>query len=180
MTGTGADDASAVRRTPGTDEPVVVYFSRTGTTRRVATDVADRLESPRVRRIRPRTGRSYWNWLARSFVPGSTVPIEPVEADLRDARAVFLGTPKWTLSCPPVTEFVRQAAFGGVPVGLFVTYGGFDERRYARALVDRLDDRGADVRGALLVQRDAVGSERYADGLRAFRDAVLGSAAGTD
>lgn len=150
--------------------PVVVYYSRTGTTRAVATDVADGFAAPAVHRIRPRTERSYPNWLARSFLPGSTVPIEPVPTDLRAADAVVLGTPKWTLSCPPVTEFLRRVDLDGVPVGLVVTYGGFDEQRYADALVDRLEGMGADVRATLLVERDAVGAPGYDERLSAFRE----------
>jgi hypothetical protein len=151
-------------------DPVVVYYSRTGTTHAVATDVADGFASPAVHRIRPHTGRSYPNWLARSFVPGSTVPIEPAPTDLREADAVVLGTPKWTLSCPPVTEFLRRADLAGVPVGLVLTYGGFDEQRYADALVDRLAGMGADVRATLLVKRDEVGGSGYGDRLREFRE----------
>lgn len=166
-------DGSNARRSPGPDDVVVIYYSRTGTTATVAEAVVDRLDSPVVRRIRPRHERSYRNWLARSFLPGSTVEIEPIETDLREARAVFLGTPKWTLSCPPVTAYLRQVAFAETPVGLFLTYGGFDQRRYARALTDRLDDRGADVRARLLVQRDAVGSAAFGEGVETVRDRVL-------
>ena len=164
----------------------MAHYSRTGTTARVAADVTAALESgagtgtasgegvdPLTERIDPRTERSYWNWLARSFVPGSRVPIRPVETDLRDARAVFLGTPKWTLSCPPVTEFCRRAEFDGTSVGLFLTYGGFDEERYARSLAATLADRGADVRATLLVQRDEVGTDAYDDRVERFCERVL-------
>lgn len=175
----------------GQDDVVVACYSRTGTTAQVAADVAVALESggmrgrdesgdprasrvePRIERIDPRTERSYWHWLARSFVPGSPVPIRPVETDLRDARAVFLGTPKWTLSCPPITEFCRRVEFDGTPVGLFLTYGGFDEERYARSLVATLEERGADVRATLLVQRDDVGTDACEDRVEQFCERVL-------
>lgn len=154
--------------------PVVVYYSRTGTTHAVATDVAAGLDAPAVHRVRPTTERSYPNWLARSFVPGSTVPIEPVPTDLRDAEVVVLGTPKWTFSCPPVTALLRRADLGGVPVGLVLTYGGFDEERYADALVDRLTGMGADVRARLLVKRDDVGAAGYDERVRAFSEQLVG------
>lgn len=164
----------------GPDDVVVAYYSRTGTTARVAADVTVAIESAagertgvRTERIAPRRQRSYWNWLARSFVPGSRVAIRPVETDLRDARAVYLGTPKWTLSCPPVTEFCRRAAFDGTPVGLFVTYGGFDERRYARSLAADLAEQGVDVRATLLVRRDDVGAGAYRDRVERFCERVL-------
>lgn len=152
---------------------VVVHYSRTGNTRAVAEEIAERVPDPTVLQIRPTRERSYPNWLVRSFLPRATVPIEPMRTDLSGARAVFLGTPKWTLSCPPVSEFVRRADLDGVPTGLFVTYGGFDERRYARSLVDRLRVHGADVRGTLLVQRDSAGDPEYADRIAMFRDAVI-------
>lgn len=157
--------------------PVVVYYSRTGTTQTVATDVARGLDAEGIHRIRATTERSYPNWLARSFVPGSTVPIDAVPTDLRGAGVVVIGTPKWTLSCPPVNEFLRRADLDGVDVGLVVTYGGFDEERYADALVDRLAGMGADVRARLLVERDEVGAAGYDERVRAFRER-LGAAAG--
>ncbi|KAB1197138.1 MULTISPECIES: hypothetical protein [Haloferax] len=175
---------STDERTPETGEVVVVHYSRTGTTAQVAADVTAALEAgagtdsgeqvdPRTERIDPRRERSYWNWLARSFVPGSRVSIRPVDIDLRDVRAVFLGTPKWTLSCPPVTEFCRRVTFDETPVGVFLTYGGFDEERYARSLAATLRDRGADVRATLLVQRDEVGSGSYHDQVERFCERVL-------
>lgn len=158
----------------------IVYYSRTGTTQSVATDLDERIAGAMVHRIRPKSQRSYPNWLARSFVPGSSVDIEPVRTDLTGATAVFLGTPKWTFSCPPVTEFLDRATLDSVPVGLFVTYGGFDEKRYRDRLVSRLKREGADVQATLLVQRDELGTEQYDDGLAEFTEAVLRADGRTD
>ena len=165
--------------TPGA--VVVAYYSRTGTTEQVATDLAERVPDARTIEIEPRTERSYPNWLLRSFVPESTVPIEPVPTDLSDARALFVGTPKWTLSCPPVSAFLEQLTAQDVPVGLFVTFGGFDERRYARRLGDRLERSGATVAARLLVKRDRLDSvaddegegTSYESGLERFTKTVL-------
>ncbi|MFW5918794.1 MAG: flavodoxin family protein [Halanaeroarchaeum sp.] len=154
------------------DEVVLTYYSRTGTTARVAADLAARFADPTVQRIRPDRERRYANWLARSFVPGSTVPIEGVETDLREASALVLGSPKWTLSCPPVTAFLERANLEGVPTALFLTYGGFDERRYLNRLVERVSDAGADVVATLLVKRDRVGSAEYEAALDEFVAAV--------
>lgn len=160
---------------------VVVYYSRTGTTERVATDLADAISDARTIEIQARTERSYPNWLLRSFVPKSTVPIEPVPTDFSDARALFVGTPKWTFSCPPVSAFLEELTARDVPTGLFVTYGGFDERRYAKRMSDRLERSGANLAARLLVKRDRIGSapmgkERrtsYEAGLDRFKRAVL-------
>lgn len=135
---------------------LVVYYSRTGTTRLLARKLIQQLPDPDVTRIRPRRERSYANWLARSFLPNATVDIEPVPHDLREYDAVFLGSPKWTLSCPPVNAFLEQVNLQDVPVGVFVTYGGFDERRYASSLASTIRERGGSTRAKLLVQRDQV------------------------
>lgn len=155
---------------------LVVYYSRTGTTAALADRVCASLEDPDCRRIRPRGERSYPNWLLRSFVPGSTVPIEDPTVDPAAYDAVLLGTPKWTFSCPPVTEFLRRVAFDGVPTGVFLTYGGFDERRYARSLRTRLRRRGATVAGTLLVKRGRVADAACQSGVQQFCEAVRGRA----
>lgn len=165
----GANDERRVQQ----DKVVVVYYSRTGNTKAVASTIADNLDLATLQSIQPRTERSYWNWLLRSFIPESSVAIEPIETDLRDAEAVFLGTPKWTLSCPPITEFIRHAELNDVPTGLFVTYGGFDEHRYAQSLADQLKNRGADVQATLLVKRDAIGGDDYYDRVNTFCRQVL-------
>ncbi len=170
---TGNEGTNPTNGADLSSDPVVVYYSRTGTTKQVASAVADAAGLAQVESIRPRAERPYWRWLLRSFVPGSTVPIEPVPTDLRNASAVFLGSPKWTLSCPPVTEFLDAARLDGVPTGIFLTYGGFDEKRYADALVDRVKDCGADVRASLLVKRDRVGEAEYRTAVEEFCQAVF-------
>ncbi|MFB6354210.1 MAG: flavodoxin family protein [Halobacteriales archaeon] len=164
----------------GAPPPLLVYYSRTGTTAAVARAVEERLPEPEVERVRPTKRRRYPNWLARSFVPGSTVPIEPVDHDPRDREAVFLGTPKWTLSCPPVNAYLDRVRFEGAAVGLFLTFGGFDEERYARRLDERLREAGADAVETLLLKRDRVeaGPGAYEDDVSAFVEDVLASADG--
>ncbi|MFB6134874.1 MAG: flavodoxin family protein, partial [Halanaeroarchaeum sp.] len=142
-------------------------------TARVASDLAGILDDPTVHRIRPRTDRRYSNWLLRSFVPGSSVPIEPIATDLSNADTLFVGSPKWTLSCPPVTEYLARLEATDVPTGVFLTYGGFDETRYMDNLVAQVRNAGADVVATLLVQRDRVGSGEYRAGLESFVTAVL-------
>lgn len=162
----------------GAPPPLLVYYSRTGTTAAVARAVEERLPEPDVERLRPRKRRRYANWLARSVVPRSTVPIEPVDHDPRDREAVFLGTPKWTLSCPPVNAYLDRVRFDGATVGLFLTFGGFDEERYARRLDERLRQEGADTVERLLVKRDRVEAspEAFGGDVAAFVKDVLARA----
>lgn len=151
----------------------VTFYSRTGNTHAVAKDIAARCRDPEVCRIRPQTERSYANWLLRSFLPGSRVPIRPLRTDLREFDTVFLGTPKWTFSCPPVTEFVSRGKLDGVTVAPFVTYGGFDEERYTRRLAARLRRKGAAVPATLRVARDSIGGPEYESAIDEFYDRVV-------
>lgn len=152
---------------------LVVYYSRTGNTHSVARAIATHLESPAVERIRPVRQRRYVNWLARSCVPQSKVAIQPTETELSRYDAVFLGTPKWTLSCPPVTEYLERASFDGTPIGVFLTYGGFDEQRYLARLVDRIEAQRGDVVATLRVQRDAVDTNECVRKVAEFCDEVI-------
>ena len=154
---------------------LVVYYSRTGTTHSLAETVTSCLDDPDIERIRPVSQRRYPNWLLRSFVPGARVPIQDATVDLSTYDAVFLGTPKWTLSCPPVTEYVETADLSGTTVGLFLTYGGFDEGRYLDRLVERVRRQGATVPATMRVKRDAAGTERCAKRAAEFCRAVTES-----
>lgn len=153
-------------------QPLIVYYSRTGNTHSVAQQIASNLESPAVDRIHPTIQRRYSNWLLRSCLPGSSVAIEPVETDLTSYDVVFLGTPKWTLSCPPITEYIERADFDGATIGLFMTYGGFDEERYLDRLVDRVRAQGGTVVATLRAQRDEVDTADCADRVAEFCDVV--------
>ncbi|MFB6085935.1 MAG: flavodoxin family protein [Halodesulfurarchaeum sp.] len=158
----------------GDQKALVVYYSRTGTTESVAEKIANQLPDPDVARIRPRRERRYLSWLVRSAIPGSTVAIHPVSADLSAYDAVFLGSPKWTLSCPPVNAYLEDADLQGKTVGLFVTYGGFDEERFTRSLADRLRSRGCAVPATLLVKRDRANGDHLEDRVNRFVREVLG------
>lgn len=149
----------------------VIYYSRTGTTKKVAGAVAERLDGdPVVARIRPVQPRSYPNWLLRSLVPGSTVEIQPIGVDLRNYDLVFVGSPKWSLGCPPLTRFVESRSLDGVPVAVFVTYGGFDHDRYLDGLAGGLERDGARVQASLALRRGLVWDGNIEDRVREFVD----------
>lgn len=156
---------------------LITYFSRTGHTRHVAEELAKHLSQRHeveLHEIHPLRERSYFNWLARSFVPRSQVAIESGSADLTPYDLVLLGTPKWTLSCPPVNRYLSLTkATSGQPLGIFMTFGGFDQERYLRALVRRLGAQGFSVVGALALKRDRVAVAEIA----LFGDEVLRTAA---
>jgi len=137
----------------------VVFFSWTGNTEKIARLIADELRKSgvkvNVQRIVPLKDHFYLFWLFLSFLPKIGVKIKPVKIE---SQNLFLCMPKWTFNCPPVTEFVRRSDLKGVRIFLVITFGGFDEKRYASAVKKQLEDKGARVVDTLLVKRKDIGN----------------------
>jgi hypothetical protein len=140
---------------------LLVYFSNTGHVMRVAEMLRAELE-PRhevtLAAIMPRKPHSYWFWLALSFVPGCRVPICEMLRDVRDFDLVFLGMPKWTLSCPPINQYLhRLRGHCGKPFAVWLCYGGFDQDRFLRSFLRKLKRMGVLPVASRLFKRGVVG-----------------------
>jgi len=136
----------------------IVFFSRTGNTRVVVEEIFQALvKSSNVNfiEIKAKTNYPYFIWLLLSFLPNFGVKIVcndvTVTSDL-----VFICFPKWTINCPPVTAFLRQVNLSEKMVYLVITYGGFDEKRYAEAYKEKIKKLCKEVKGVLLVKRSEI------------------------
>ena len=136
----------------------IVFFSRTGNTRMVAKTILQALEQSsdvKLIEIKAKTNYPYFIWLLLSFLPNFGVKIMcndvTVTSDL-----VFICFPKWTINCPPVTAFLRQVDLTEKKVYLVITYGGFDEERYAEAYKEKIKKLCKEVKGVLLVKRSEI------------------------
>jgi len=155
---------------------LVAYFSHTGNTKRVAQALSARLRRScdvEAVEIIPTRKRSYLHWLAYSFVPDSEVEIENPEMDLSPYDMVLLGFPKWTFSCPPLNSFVRKIRnVTGPKFCLFMTSGGFDERRFLQAVGHKLTKMGCNIVECLMVRRKQIQSEMYSASVDSFAKRV--------
>lgn len=111
---------------------LVVYFSRSGHTGQVASEVAARCgaELEAIRESRSRDGpRGYW----RSAWQALNHAAPPIAAALKDPAGydlVIIGTPIWNFGlAPPVRSYVRQYAGCFKQVAFFCTEGGSGDRR---------------------------------------------------
>jgi len=136
----------------------IVFFSRTGNTRVVVEEIFQALvKSSNVNfiEIKAKTNYPYFIWLLLSFLPNFGVKIVcndvTVTSDL-----VFICFPKWSINCPPVTAFLRQVNLTEKMVYLVITYGGFDEKRYAEAYKEKIKKLCKEVKGVLLVKRSEI------------------------
>ncbi len=134
---------------------LVVYFSRTGTTRKVAETIARSLgaDIEAIHESRDRLGlrgylRSGFDATLSRWVPIEAVGRDPTRYDL-----VVVGTPVWGWSLSaPVRAFLSNHARKLSKVAFFVTEGGSGDRRVFGQMAEVV---GADPVATLaLVQRD--------------------------
>ncbi|MFQ6134416.1 MAG: flavodoxin family protein [Nitrososphaerales archaeon] len=151
---------------------LIVYFSWTGNTRAVAEEVVRNLalhNEVDVCEIQPKKQRGYLGWLLLSLIPRSRVRIKPSIYDLSGYDLVVLGSPKWALSCPPVNEYLnRLHGCIGRMAAVFITYGGFDEKRYLDRLVKALEKKGLLISGTLMTRRRSIRNDEYQEDVKIF------------
>lgn len=102
----------------------VYYFTYTGCSKKIANWISEVTGSEAKEIVAPKF--PYAVWLILSFFPLLEVKarFSPPEDD-----TIFLCFPKWTLNCPPVTYFLRRIS--AREIYMVISYGGFDEKRYA-------------------------------------------------
>ena len=134
----------------------LVYFSWTGNTKQVADVISQELSAyakVNVIEITPKRDYPYLIWLLLSFLPNIGVAIEGGKIT---SNTVFICMPKWTVNCPPITTFLRKVNLKGKRVFLVITYGGFDEKRYAESYNRKIGKLCQEVKDVLLVKRSRI------------------------
>jgi flavodoxin len=134
---------------------LVVYFSRTGTTRKAAEAIARSLgaDLESIQEPRDRLGRRGYVRSLLDAALGRWVPIDACRRDPTRYDLVVVGTPVWGQSVSaPVRTFLSNHARRLPRVAFFVTEGGSGERRAFDQMAQVV---GAEPVATLaLVQRD--------------------------
>lgn len=106
---------------------LVVFFSRTGTTRRLAESIARALDADLEELTEARSRRGVWGWL-RSGYEGTyrrSAETLPLKHELARYDLVFLGSPTWNRSLSsPVRGFLERERTALKHVALFATCQG--------------------------------------------------------
>jgi flavodoxin len=125
-------------------DALVVYYSRSGYTHRVAEGIASRLDADveAIREQRSRRGwRGYWR-SAREALGGTLVDIAPAGHHPRDYGLVVIGTPVWAGNiASPVRAFIGQHRSEFGEVALFCTQGGSGGPKVLQRMADLCDRR---------------------------------------
>lgn len=120
---------AALRRvsTPGLPKVLVVFFSRTGTTRCVAENIARATHADIEELREPRTRRGIFGWL-RSGYDGTyrrSATILPLQRNPQDYDLVYVGSPTWNQAlASPVRRFLTDYARALPKAALFATCAG--------------------------------------------------------
>ena len=137
---------------------LIIYFSRTGRTRRLAQRLAQLLgaDTEEIECLRYRLGLfGWWRYLRAGFdsVQGNVPPIKPLNKDPADYDRILLGTPIWT-SYPslPIRAFLKDSPKLPSNVAAFLTYGGQSEP-------DKAFDMMAEMLGQPINNRLAIKTE---------------------
>jgi flavodoxin len=135
---------------------LIAYYSRTGTTKRVATDLARALRADiaEIRSVKRRRGLLGYLRSAVEAILETGAGIDRLEVDPAGYDLVVIGSPVWFASLSsPVRAFVWQNRDKMKDVAFYCTMGG---RGGKRALQQAARECGREARATLLLREAAV------------------------
>lgn len=153
---------------------LVVYYSRTGHTRRVAEELAATLRADIEEIVDPENRMGLLGYLRsgrQAFFGQETDIREP----LKDPAAydlVVVGTPVWNWSLSaPVRAYLtrRQQRFARPPVAFFLTEGGSGEQRVFGQMEELAGKAPLDV---MAVRQAEIENGRYHEKIRSFAESL--------
>lgn len=106
---------------------LVIYYSRSGFTERVAKRIAAdcACDIERIRDARPREGPLGYLRSIYEALTGTLPPLEPTARNPADYELVIVGTPVWAgRLCSPMRAYLRANAARLPQVAAFCTMGG--------------------------------------------------------
>jgi flavodoxin len=149
---------------------LVVFYSLTGTTRRVANELVESLgaDVEEIREVQSRSG--VFDFIRSGYEAVAKVlpPIKPFEKDPAEYRLVVLGTPVWAGSMSsPMRTYITQNRERFRAVALFCTQGGETE---GRTFLNMTELCGRTPVATLSLQHESVVKNTCAERLAEFAD----------
>ena len=145
----------------------IIYYSDTGTNARIAGAIAEarNAEVREIKSIRRYTflGKVFGSRRGRRF------PIQPMDADLSRSEGIILCAPVWAggPACQLMT-FVDQADWNGKKVAVIFGCGGLQPERALRIIRAALEDKGAKVVAAEVLNVGKLKGEALTNAARAL------------
>lgn len=145
---------------------LVVYYSRTGSTRRIAREIACELDADCEAIVdhTERRGLAGYHRCASEAWRGRLVEIDPPVNPIAGYDLVIIGTPTWCLSLSsPVRTFLRRHRDDIANAAFFCTYRGWGAQRVFRQMALEL---GKDPTSVLAIRERDVATELAREAVR--------------
>lgn len=148
---------------------LVLFYSRTGTTARIAEALGAELDA-RVEEIKcPRYQSGWFSYLRAGYdsVKGRLPEIDSPQVSLKDYGMVILGAPVWT-SYPavPLRSFLAHNPDLPPRIAVFMTHGAHSPPDKALEFAEKLLP--SPLVASLMIRQDDVLKDRYSEALAAF------------
>jgi len=159
------------------NKTVVFYYSRTGTTQKVATEVAKGLGAQLIALVDRQDRKGLVGYLRSGFdaTLHRLTTLEDLHEEARDADLWVIGTPVWSASLSaPVSTFLRYHRGHTPALAFFLTEGG---RGGPRVLQQMEQESGEQPRATLILSMGEVQGNRHAGKVQAFVEKLSASQA---
>jgi len=146
---------------------LVVFYSRTGTTEKIAEEIAKRLkiDIERILDVKSRSGLLGWLRSGREAKKKMEAAIIPTRINPADYPCVIIGTPVWASSMSsPIRTYLSRNKAKFKKLAFFCTCGGSG----TKALKEMEDLCGKPVLALLEVKTNEVKSGKYDDKIKEF------------
>jgi flavodoxin len=151
---------------------LVLYFSRTGTTKKAAVAIANALQCDieEIKENKTRAGIRGWLTAGRDASRGSLTRIKDIGRDISAYDIIIIGGPIWAWNvCPPVRTFLVQFMDQIKNAAFFCTEGGSGSEKAFYSM----EKAAGKVPLATLVLKSAeVKSGQYPEKVSAFVDKI--------
>lgn len=151
---------------------LVVYYSRTGNTRKVAEAISNafKCDVEELADLTNRKGFIGWLFAGRDGMRKRLTKIKDVLKDLSSYDIVMIGGPVWSWNvCAPVRTFLNQYSDQIKDAAFFCTEGGAGGERAFRSMEEML---GKPPVATLVVREFEVKSGRFPEKVSRFVDAI--------
>ncbi len=151
---------------------LLVYYSRTGHTRKIAEEIARELQCDTEEIIDTvnRSGPTGYLLCGRQATKKELTKIEPAKKDPSQYDIVIIGTPVWALTVSaPVRTYIVENKDKLKNVAFFCTLGGIGVESTFHELEDLSGKKAA---GTLAVNTPGIKQGAYADSVKQFTDII--------
>lgn len=151
---------------------LVTYYSRTGTTRKIGEELAEKLKADKEEIIdtKDRSGVKGYITAGRDAMKKTLTEIKKTESNLAEYDLVLIGTPIWAWNVStPVRTFLAQNCNWIQKTAFFCTMGGSGDMK---AFDEMISICGKRPTATLSLTTKDVKKNRYAERLDAFVSAM--------